>query len=326
MKFTELSKQLKEGVAPVYLMEGEESYFRDHAVESVRAACGITQPLLNDVRFEGENLKGDLSSFRDGLYALPFLDEKRLVRVYGFYPTEREWETFLKPYAEKPCPSTVLVFVNEGKKAGSAELKRKKGVTYVDCSRADRETLSRWVFNLLRREGLAPETEAAERIVTYCALDAARMKRETEKLALLLGQGSPVTAKIVEENVAKDAEYKIYELTQAASKRNFTAFSEILSDLLGKGYDENAALSALVSHFKTLTELSRLRGSDEELAKALGMHPYAVKTSREVARRLGAERTQQLYRELYALLSGMRGGLYLKTGALSAAVAKIFFG
>ncbi len=97
MKFTELAKSLKEGgPAAVYLVEGEEAYFRDHAVHALRAACGITQTVLNDVRFEGENVKTDLARFVNGLFTFPFMDEKRFVRVYGFFPTEKEWERFLK--------------------------------------------------------------------------------------------------------------------------------------------------------------------------------------------------------------------------------------
>ncbi len=323
MKFIQLAKSLGEGVSPVYLIEGEESYFRDHAVSAIRAACRLSQPLLNDTRFEGETLKGEkLVSFRDGLYSMPFFDEKRLVRVYEFYPSEREWEQ-LKGYAEAPCPSTVLLFVNSGKKG--ADLKKKKGVTFVDCSRADNDTLSRWLFNLMKRNGLSPDGDAVELMVKFCARDAARMKQETEKLRLLLGEGGKVTGAVVEANVAKDAEYKIFELTQAASKGNYTLFSEILFDLSSKGYDENAVLSSLVSHFKTLLEVSRLRGSDDEVGKSLGMHPYSVKVSREIARRLGAGRTEELYRALYLLSAQMRGGLYVKTGALYAAIAKIFF-
>ncbi len=323
MKFTELAKQLKESVAPFYLVEGEEGYFRDHAVRSIRSACNISQPLFNDVRLEGEDVKG--TSLASKLYALPLFDEKRLVRVYDFYPTEREWENDLKPYAESPCPTTVLVIVNAGKKGG-VDLRRKKGVVYVDCSREDREMLSRWLFNLMRKEGLNADTESVERMVDYCGQDAARLKQETDKLKFLLGEGGKVTPAVVEENVAKDVEYKLYELTQAASGRNFTRFSEILDDLLVKGFDENAVLSSLVSHFKSLTEISRMKGSDEEIGKVIGMHPYGVKRSRETVRRMGAERAEELYQSLYRLLAGMRGGLYLKTGALNAAIAKIFFG
>ncbi|MDE7158374.1 MAG: hypothetical protein K2N74_02265, partial [Clostridiales bacterium] len=193
MKFTELAKNLKEKVMPVYLIEGEETYFRDHAVASIQGALALTQPALNDVRFEGEGLKGDkLVSFRDGLYTAPFFDEHRLVRVYGFYPTEREFESVLKPYFEKPCPSTVLLIVNEGKKAG-AELRRKAGVTFVDCAHESEETLSKWLFGVMRRKGLAVDADAVTLMVRYCAQDAARMKHETEKVYLLLGEGGRVT-------------------------------------------------------------------------------------------------------------------------------------
>ncbi len=326
MKFTELSKSLKETLFPIYLIEGEEAYFRAHAVKSIRAACGLSQPLLNDVREEGETLKGDrLAAFRDSLYAMPFFDEWRLVRVYDFYPTEREWESVFKNYAAAPCPSTVLLIVNGGKKAGACDLKKKKGVTFVDCARANEETLQKWLFSLMRREGLLPESDAVELMVRYCALNAARLKKETDKLKLLLGEGGRVTCAAVEEHIERDTEYKVYELTQAASAGNFTAFSEILSDLMKKGFDENAALSALLSHYRTLSEISEMSGSDGEIAAALGMNPYAVKKNRELIARLKKDRVQRRFRALYELSCKMRGGLLTKTGALDAAVAKIFF-
>ncbi len=324
MKFIQLAASLKEGVAPVYLAEGEEAYFRDHAVKSIRAACNISQPTLNDVRVEGETLKGDrLASFIADLNTLPFFDEKRLVRVYEFYPAEREWEQ-LAAYVKDPSPTTALVIVNSGKKSG-VDLKRKSGVTYVDCSRESEETLSKWLFGVMRRAGLRVDADAAALMVRYCAQDAARMRTETEKLRLLLGDGGSVTREVVEREVAKDTEYKIYELTQAASRRNYSAFSEILHDLMEKGFDEYAALSALSSHYRTLYEISGMGGSDAEIAAALGIKPYAVQKNREAAARLGRARVKSLYSRLYELCAGSRSGVYTKSGALLAAVAKIFF-
>ena len=322
MKFTQLTQSLKEKIEPVYLIEGEEAYFRDHAVRAIREACGITQPLFNDVRAEGEALKGGLPAFRDSLYVLPFLDERRLVRVYEFYPTEREWE-ILKPYAEKPCSSTVLLIVNAGKKAGAADLKKKTGITFVDCGRESEEMLSRWLFGLVRRQGIAIDTDAAELLVSYCARDAARMRLEVEKL-VPLAEGR-ITSALVKEYVAKDVEYKIYELTQAASRRDFSAFSEIASDLMLKGMDENGVLAALTSHFRTLTEVSRMTGSDKEISSILGIKPFAVQKDRQLLSRLGKEKVTALYQELFSLLAASRSGAYTKTGAYDAAVAKIFF-
>ena len=327
MKFTQLAKSLREGIAPIYLIEGEETFFRDHAVEYIRDACAISQPVLNDVRYEGENLKGDkLSAFRDELYTLPFFDEKRIARVYEFYPTEKEWEQVLKGYCEKPSLSTVLVIVNGGKKANTADLKRKSGILYIDCGRGDEEELSRWLFALMRRMNLIIDAETASLMVRFCARDAARMKKETEKLLLLLGEGGKVTREIVEEYVAKDTEYFIYELTQAASRKNAAAFYEILDELLKKGFDENAVLSSLTSHFRTLLEVGRMKGSDAQIAKTLNMKPYPVQKNRETYRRLGGQKTEEYYLALYALSSGAKSGVYTKSGALFAATAKIFFG
>jgi len=326
MKFVQLAKSLKEKIEPVYLVEGQEAFFRDHAVKAVREACALSQPSLNDVRYEGEALKGEkLSAFRDALYSLPFFDERRIARVYEWYPTEREWETVMNGYAEKPCPSTVLLVVNAGKK-GAYDIKRKAGVTYVDCSRESEETLSKWLFGVMRRAGLNVSADAAQTMVRYCNSDAARMKKETEKLALVLGEGGTVTRAEIEEYIAKDTEYKIYELTQAASRGNFSLFSEILDELLKKGYDENAALASLTAHYRTLYEVSAMRGSDADTAKALGIKPYAVQKNREQAARLGREKVEELYLRLYELSSGAKSGVYTKTNALSAAIAKIFFG
>lgn len=325
MKFTELAKNLQNGISPVYLIEGDEAYFRDHAVEFIRKACALTQPVLNDVRYEGEEIRGNLAAFRDELFTLPFFDEKRIARVYDFYPTEREWG-ILKGYCEKPCQSTVLLIVNGGKKSGAVDLKRKTGIAYVDCSRADEEELSRWLFGVMRRANLNADADAAALMVRFCARDAARLKKETEKLALALGEGGRVTRSVVEEYVAKDAEYAAWQLTQAASKKNAAQFFEILSDMLEKGNDEIRVLSSLTAYFRTLCDAGRLKGTDAEVCKLLGLKSaYPLQKNREIYRLLGAEKCEEYYLRLYELSSGAKSGLYSKTGALSAAIAKIFF-
>ena len=324
MKFTELARDLKEGIRRVYLIQGEEAYFRDHAVSSVRAACGLTQPALNDVRYEGEVLKGEkLSEVLASLTTLPFFDEFRLVRLYEFYPTGKDLERF-SAYLSAPCETTVLLIVNTGAK--KSELAKKKGLTFVDCGRESEDVLCRWLFGLARRAKLAPESDAVALMVRYCNFDAARMSLEIRKLAVLLGEGGALTKEVVEAYVAKDVDYKIYELTHAASRGNGTVFSEILHDLLEKGSDENAVLGALTSHFRTLAEIASMKGTDEEIAKLIGIKPYAVRKNRETVVRLGKGRARELYAALYELSAGMRCGNCTKWGALSAAIAKIFLG
>ncbi len=324
MKFIEFSKKINE-CTPIVLAEGEEAYFREKVVDSLREQL-IAQPILNDVRYEGEELKGDkLVAFRDSLSVLPFLSEYRMVRVYEFYPTEKEYEQVLKGYFENPCPSTRLLIVNRAKKAGGVDLKRKANVTFVDCAKESEEVVGKWLFGTMRRAGLSTDMDVVQRMVRYCANDCARLKKEVEKLTFLVGKGGTVTTAHVEEHVVKDVEYKIYELTQAAGRGSYATFSEILFDLLQKGYDEHAVLSSLTSYYRTLCEVSTMRGTDGEVASALGMKPYAVQKNREQARAMGKERVSEFYFALYNLSCGAKNGEYNKEGALFSAIAKIFF-
>lgn len=325
MKFVQLAKSIREeGLKPLYVAEGAEAYFRSSAVSQIRAACDLTQPALNDVRYEGETLKGDrLKELSAELRTLPFFDAKRLIRIYEFYPSDREWEAFLKAYAEAPSPTTVAVIVNLGPKKTS-DFKKRKGVTYVDCAKESEDVLAKWLMGTARRAGVSFEGDAASLMIRYTNFDAARMNLEVKKLALLLGEGGKITRAAVEEHVAKDVEYRSYELSQAASSGNRNAFFSILYDLMGKGFDENDALSVLVSHYRSLAEIAGMVGSDEAVGKSLGLHPYAVKKNRETLARIGKDRAREVYLRLYTLSADMRSGLYTKQGALSGAIAEIF--
>ncbi len=327
MKFTELSKSLKEELSPVYVIEGNDAYFTDHAVSALREACNIAQPALNDTRTEGETLKGDaLSAFFDSLYTLPFFDERRFVRLSEYHPSESEFSRGLQKYLVDPCPTTVLAIVNHEKKGNTVDYKKKKGITYVDCSHADEETLTKWLFALLRREGLSADTDAVARMTRYCAFDAARLKKESEKLLLLLGEGGRVTREVVEEQIERDVEYKIYELTQASSRGDFTSFTEISEDLFKKGYEESSAIFSLSAHYKTLLQIAELgRLSDAQIAERTGQKPYAVKKNREIVDRLGERKIRDRFLALERLSAEIRSGKITSSGALTDAIAKIFF-
>lgn len=326
MKFIDFSKSLEAGIAPIYYLEGEEAYFRDQVVSKLRSAC-VTQPELNDIRLDGDALKGDkFVSFCDNLYVLPFLSERRLVRVYEFYPSERDFEKYLKRYFQAPSPSTLLVIVNSKKKTGAADLRKAENVTFVDCSKEKEEVLCRWLYGTAKRRGLLADQDAVQRMVRYCNYDCARMAREVEKLWFLLGEGGRLTSELVDEHITKDVEYKVYELTQAASRKSYSVFTEIMTDLLKKDYDENAVLAALTVHYRTLYEVTEIKGSDDEVAKILGIKPYAVQKNRDIASRMGRATIKEYYASLYRLSADMRCGLITKESALDAAVAKIFFG
>ena len=103
MKYVEFKKFTDEnGAQPIYLFEGEEGYFREKG-EGILKARFLQEPTLDYASFDGGALKGEkLKALADAVYAFPFVSQKRIVRVTEFYPTEKDYEGYVRPIFENP--------------------------------------------------------------------------------------------------------------------------------------------------------------------------------------------------------------------------------
>ncbi len=329
MKYVDFKKFTDEnGGQPVYLFEGEEVYFREKG-ESMLKARFVQDCTLDYVAFDGATLKGEkIKALVDAVNSFPFLSEKRMVKASEFYPTDKEYELYLKPLFENPPTDGILAIFNGGKgKAGSAPLAKKPNVTFVDCSRSDEETIKKWIYLTCKRAGIYADGVTCGKLASYCALDMSRIAMETEKLlGYCEATGEQrLTDQIVDELVFPDVEYKKYELANALARKNYSAFMRILTDLSARGYNETELLSALSSYFKGLYDVSLCRGKDGEVANALGLKEYAVKKNREQAAKLSKERLLSCYQTVYGAISSVKCGELTPPAALKWVTANLFF-
>ena len=329
MKYVDFKKFTDEnGAQPIYLFEGEEAYFLEKGEALIKSRF-LQEPTLDYSSFDGTGLKGDkLKSLLSSVNAFPFISEKRVVRVSEFYPTEKDFEQYLKPLFDNPPKDGILLIINSAKaKAGTAMLAKKPNVTYVDCSRSDEETIKKWIYLTCKREGVYADGITCGKLATYCAFDMARISKETEKL-LTYCQAEKIerlTDEIVDGLVYPDTEYKIYELANALSRKNYSAYMKIQADLLTRGFNETALLSSLASYFRGLYDVSVMVGSDKEVAAALGLKEYAVKKNREQAAKFLKEETLRLYEDVYGAVCAIKCGTLTPDSALKSITARLFF-
>lgn len=323
-KFTDAN-----GAQSIYLFEGEEEYFREKG-EALLKSRYLQEPTLDYVSLDGATLKGEhLRSVSDALNCFPFISEKRVVRVTEFYPSEKDYETYLKELFENPPPQGLLLIVNSAKpKTGGAALSKKPNVTYVDCGKSDEETIKRWIYLTCKREGLYADGVTCGKLAAYCTYDMSRISKETEKLLLYCtSMGlNKLTDETVDALVYPDAEYKIYELTNALARKNYSAYMKILNELSIKGQNELSLLSSLASYFKGLYEVSLMRGSDGEIAAALGIKEYVAKKNREQAAKFPKGELLRIYEGVYGAISDVKCGNMTPASALKTVSARLFFG
>ena len=322
MKYTELKNDISQSDRRIYLFEGDDAYFLTHGEEQVKHAF-LTMPQLNYTSFDGSSLKGGaLTELTSAMAAYPFMAEKRIVRVGEFYPSEADYDRYLKQAFEN-CPSTtILIIVNRGAGKGAA-LKRKKCITYVDCSRTDEDTVTRWVYATLKRAGISADVQACRNVAAYCLCDMSRVAGEVEKIREY--GANPVTAEVVDELVYKDADYRIYEMTDAIAYKNYSKFLAIFSELTQKSTDRPAILAALHKYFKNLYVILNSDSPNAELAQQLKMPEFAVRKSAERARSFGGDKLLGYISGLYDISARMRSGKLSADGAFYESLAVVLF-
>ena len=330
MKYIDFKNFTDENVAmPIYLFEGEESYFREKGEQLLKNKY-LQEPTLDYASFEGNSLNGEnVKGLIDSLNTYPFISDKRVVKITEFYPTEKEYEKYLKQLFECPPLSGMLLIVNTSKpKTGQANLSKKKNVTFVDCSKADEETIKKWIYITCKRKGVRIDGVTSGILTQYCNLDMARISKETEKLlSYCEGQGvTHITDELVDSLVYPETEYKIYELTNALSVKNHVAFVTILNELSLKGNNELSILSFIASYFKTLYDISVMKGSDSQIATALGVKEYAVKKNKRQISKFTKKQLLWYYQTLYESISAIKCGEKTPASALKYVTACLFFG
>ena len=323
MEYTELKQSISEGAKSVYLLEGDDAYFRMKGEEQIKSAFS-EMPELNFTSFDGETLKGSgISALVSAVKNYPFMAEKRIVKVSEFYPTESEYENYLKPLFENFPPSAILIIVNSGAKKG-VDLKRKHAVTFVNCGKVDVEAVAKWIYITLRKAGVNTSTACCELIAEYCLCNMARVSVEVQKLIDYKKEGT-LTREEIDELVFKDADYRIYELTNAAANRNFTKFCEVADELQKKAGDEVFLLNGLFNYFKNLLTVISSGESNAQLSTLLKTKEFAVKKSREQAERIGQKRLEDWVGYVYSAISDMKCGRLTPQSALQTVQNAIFF-
>lgn len=277
MIVTELKNSLNSGeVFSVYLIEGQDAYFRAFALDTLKNAL-VGEPSLNVAVFDGENFnEADIFA---SLMAFPLLSERRMTVIKEYYPKADGIVGGIKEFLSSPNEKSILVIINEQQ---NEALKKFKSVCVVSCGTADTPTIVRWIKATAGNYGVMISDVLAERVAEYCKNDMTRIKNETEKL-IAYADGGEITEEAVDLLVNRDAEYKIYEMTDFIAKRKFDMAISVVSDMLEKGETQGRIISAVYNYFRRLLFVAISDKTNAETGELLGIKEYAVKKTKEQA-------------------------------------------
>lgn len=278
MQFTELKKSLEnKEVFSVYILEGEDAYFRELALEALKGTL-VKEPTLNVAVFDGAGF--DFNQALSSLTAVPFFSDYRMTVIKEFYPKADALRGGFKEFLENPVKGSVLVVVNE--KPHEA-FKKFPTVCTVSCGAAEIPLIMRWIKGTANAAKVKVSDALCRTIAEYCLSDMKRVKNETEKLISYAGENGEITEQAVDLLVYRDAEYKIYEMTDHIAKKKFDSAIRVIEDMLSKGDTEAKIIASVYNYFRRLLFVAISDKKDADTAALLGIKEFAVKKAREQA-------------------------------------------
>lgn len=293
MKFSELKRHITQAMAqkkfsPCYLAAGDDAYLVAKAEELFLAAIEVKE--LNVSVIPDSAGKEDLYG---ALNTLPFMSEYRLLILDAKRYNE------LKDYLKNPQPC-VIVLLKGGPALSMA------GTELVDCSRLTATELTRSCVYECEKNGVTIYADAAELLAEYCGRFMGRVKNELYKL-MDCGQ-SVITAETVKTLVQPEAEYKVFELTDAIVKKDGFKALSILDDMLSEGYGAAPKVFGLLySHFRRLFAAA-LSPDDQNLKDYLDVKEFAVTMAARQAKMFSKLKLKRITDSLHKLDFNIKTG------------------
>jgi len=292
----------KEGLRPLYAIDGDERLMVDEALKVIRnrALEGAAVDFNLDV-FIAKDVPPD--RILEAARMLPAFAQHRVVIVKDAEKLNADAQTTLLRYIEDPSPTTVLIFVAAKLDARTKFYKRlkKAGATirFAHPHIGDMPGIVRQRAKLL---GLRVEPGAVRALVDSVGANVAGSVAALEKLLLYVGpsSGAAVSAADVAMVVAHVREESIFDLAEAIGRKDTPAALALVHAMLSTDRAHPLQLLALIARHwrqlliaRSLLDASAPRG---ELQSGLGVSPGVVN------KLVGQARAQSLP----ALAAGLR--------------------
>ena len=111
-----------------------------------------------------------------------------------------------------------------------------------------------------------------------------RINTEVQKICFYCE--NEITKEDIDMMIEKDSEVKLYELANEIANKNADMSFKIARNLIDKGTKVHVLVSSIYKTFQRMFYSVASRGvSQQEMASALGVKPFAITKAREVAQK-----------------------------------------
>ena len=258
IKPEQLAGQLNKGLAPLYIISGDEPLLVQEASDLVRKharEAGCLERIVMNVE------KGfDWHSLAQESGGMSLFAEKRLLelRLPSGKPGDAGGKA-LRGYAEAPTTDDVLLIV-----AGKVDTKSQQTKWYKTLEAAGVAVpiwplavaqLPAWINQRMKASNMRPTRDAAQVLAERVEGNLLACAQEIDKLFLIHG-AAEIDADMVVDAVANSARFDLFGLVDSALAGNGERVARMMSGLRSEGVEPILVLWALAREIRTLASMS----------------------------------------------------------------------
>lgn len=298
----QLTSSLQRGLAPVYLIAGEEPLLLQECCDEVRAAAK-TKGFVERELLQVES-GFDWSSLQQAAAPSLFSTQKIVDLRLRTGKPGREGARLLTEWAEAPDPDIVLLVSCEKWDASSRKAKwagaLERAGQRVDIWPVRAAELPRWLLQRMQLHGMQPEPGVVDLLADRLEGNLLAARQEIDRLALLKGAGV-ISMEDVMRAVADSSRFDAFALAEHMLSGNLRDSLRVAAGLHRMDTPLPLVVGALIRELKT-TEAFRLamRGGEHESTVFRRLNVWRNRQSviRSAARRLDTRHLFAAFRQL----------------------------
>ncbi len=262
---------------------------------------------MNTAHLEARSMAED--ELNNAVNAMPFLAPKRLVILsnpsakYNNVGARKKFGEFLNN-----APDTVKIVLQEMIEPKEVEkhwlikwaAKNTPAVKTQAFMLPKQRDMPGWIVNEVKKQDGKIEPAAAAKLAEMVGVDTRQAGMEIAKLLAYVNWARPVQGSDVEAVCIVTSQQSVFDFVDALSQGNGKVAQKLLHRLL-ENEDSFSLWGMVVRQFRLLIQAREIldgRGNKDDVARALGVHPFVAEKTTGQANRFTIESLENIYHKL----------------------------
>lgn len=278
-----------------YLLYGEEDYLKRLYRDKLKQVVLDGSDEMNYSYYEGKDI--DLQQIREMADTLPFFSDYRLIIVEdsGLFKSAND----LADYLPEMPDSSILVFVEKeiDKRNRLYKYVSKNGLA-TEMKAMGGKDMKLWVAGELQKADKKMRESTVEYLLALIDNSMLHVQNELEKLIAYTGERAEITKEDVDAVACVQINGQIFQMMDAVASGRKEQTMKLYHDLLELRESSMSILYLLSRHFNILLQLKDVpQLSKGEMAKAVGVPPFAVGRYLAQAKKFSKHKLQEMIEE-----------------------------